>query len=257
MKYDETSHDSKKFSTGLIITIALALLIVAGAAWFALSRYNSDNPLDDAVSDIKSDMGSLYSRIESSVDSATSEIKSDISSVTSEISSDINSEYHDITSSYNDTKPNNSAAPTGDNVSSVPFEASAFTKPAEGDILKDFSATQLQYSKTYGDMRLHSGIDIACKNGTSISACADGKVLSVEESQTLGTVVTIDHGNDITAKYCSIENLKIKKGDSVKAGDIIGTSATVPCECNDEEHIHFEVYKDGVAVSPFKTLGLE
>lgn len=268
MKYEENNFSSnrKKFSTGLIVTIACAILIVAGAAWFALSRYNGNTTLDNTVSDIESNMGSIYSEAESNVNSATSEISSDFNSETSEITSDIESEYDDMTSSYNNitsdtesskNEPLTSAEPTNEGVSSVPYESSVFAKPVEGEILKDFSETELQYSKTFGDMRLHSGIDIACKKGTAVSACADGKVLTVDESNQYGNIVTIEHGNGITAKYCALEDIKVKEGDTVKAGDIIGVVATVPAECNDEEHLHFEVYKDGIAVSPLKELGLD
>ena len=257
MNYEENNFSSNKknFRTGLIVIIVVAILIVAGIAWFALSKYTSGNTLDETVSDIKSDMGSMYndavSRVESGIDSVTSDIKSD---------------YEDITSSYNDTvsqaESNVSSAteetePTAEGVSSVPYSSTVFTKPVEGEIIKDFSAKELQYSKTFGDMRLHSGIDIACKNGTSISACGDGKILTVEEDASLGTVVTIDLGNGLSAKYSSLSDLSVKAGDTVNAGDILGVTNTIPAECNDEEHLHFEVYKDGIAVSPLEELKLK
>lgn len=266
MKYEENhSSNSKKFSTGLVITIACALLIVAGAAWFALSRYDSGD-LPNSISEVESDMSSMYSEIKSDVNSATSEIASDFNSITSEITSDIKSEYNNMESSYNDTvsknesiisQPLTSAEPTNEGVSSVPYNNFVFKMPVEGKILKKFSENELQYSKTYGDMRLHSGIDIACKKETAVSACADGRVLAIEKDGQYGNVITIEHQNDITSKYCSLNDIKVKEGDTVKVGDIIGTVTTIPAECNDEVHLHFEVYKNGIAVSPLEALGLE
>lgn len=265
LKYEENfSSNRKKFSTGLVITIACALLIVAGAAWFALSRYNSGT-MPDSVSEIKSDMGSMYSEIDSEINSYTSEIASDFNSTVSEIMPDAQSEYGDNVSSYNDTVSGNNSnptvsentAPTADNVSSVPYTATAFTMPVQGEILKKFSDSELQYSKTYGDMRIHSGIDIACKKGTAVSACADGKILTVEENTQYGNTVTIEHANGITTKYSALDDIKVKSGATVKSGDIIGIVTTVPAECNDSDHLHFEVYKQGIAVEPLKALGLE
>ncbi len=254
MKYEEDNFSSerKNKNTGLIIAIAVAILIVAAAAWFALSRFNSGGALDDMVSDVKSNMGSMYEEEKNDLNSMTSDIKSDFNSLTS----DIKSEYEDITSSYNDivSEDLTSAQPTGDSLSSVPY-SSTFANPVEGEIMKDFSDNELIYSKTFGDMRLHNGVDILCKKGTSVSACGDGKIINIDESSQYGTVVTLELSGSLTAKYSSLTDLKVKVGDTVKSGDIIGKTATVPAECNDEDHLHFEVYKNGVAVDPYKALG--
>lgn len=256
LKYEENfSSNKKKFSTGLVITISLAILIVAGAAWFALSRYNSTTP--NTVSEIKSDLGSMYSELDSEISS--------YDSATPQTTPDTQSEYTDNVSSYNDTVSQNSStitssqatAPTGENVSSVPYSTPAFAMPVEGEVIKEFSEKQLQYSATFGDMRLHSGIDIACKKGTAVSSCSDGTVLTVEDDNQYGKTVTIDHGNGITAKYSALEDVKLKAADKVKTGDIIGSTTTIPAECNDKDHLHLEIYKNGIAVSPLQTLGLE
>ena len=106
-------------------------------------------------------------------------------------------------------------------------------------------------------MRIHTGLDIACADGTAVSACSDGKVLSVEDTAFLGTVVTVDHGSGITAKYAALKDIKVKAGDKVAAGDIIGATASIPCECADQSHLHFEIYKDGHITEPLKALGMK
>lgn len=256
MKYEEdnNSSKSKSTSTGLIIAIAVAIIIIAAAVWFALSRFNAGSDLGDAVSDIKSDLGEIYDDTKSDINSFTSDIRSDYNSIVS----DINSEYNSMSPSYNSTtsaEMTGDTAPTGDNVSSVPYGKN-YSKPVEGEILKQFSDKELVYSKTFGDMRLHSGIDIACKNGTSVSACGSGKVVGIDENGMYGTVVSIDLGGGLTAKYASLTDLKVKVGSTVSAGDILGKAATVPAECNDQEHLHFEIYKNGIAVDPFEALDL-
>lgn len=263
MKYEEDNFSSERkrnTGTSLIVVIICVLLIAAAVAWFALSRYNS-NPVDDVVSQVESNLNPIVSSIESQIESTTSEIRSDIDSTVSRIES----EYNNGMASYNDNESSVSSkigttsetAPTGETISSVPYSTTAFCKPVEGEILKDFSENELQYSKTFGDMRIHSGIDIACEKGTAVSSCADGTVLSIEESNQLGTTVTIDHGNGITAKYSALETIKVKAGETVTAGDIIGNVTIIPAECNDQDHLHLELYKNGIAVSPLKALGLD
>lgn len=235
MKYTESySGRGKKFGVGFYILIACCLLIIGGAAWFALSNYEDNNTVP-------------------------------------EVSSQENNSYNGETSSYNENVTDEPRKPqitesVAQSVEQEPYnseettpetDSQSFTMPVEGEIIKDFSSEQLQYSATYGDMRLHSGVDIACKKGTAVSACGDGNVKAIENDAVLGTVVTIEHSGGITIKYAALENLKVKNGDKVKMGDIIGTVATVPAECNDKEHLHIEGYKNGKAVSPLEALGLE
>ncbi len=132
--------------------------------------------------------------------------------------------------------------------------AGYFVLPVTGEILKDYSDTTLQFSNTYNDMRLHTGIDIAAGEGTAVKSAGDGKVVSVEESKDFGNVVTIDHGNKITAKYCGLKNITVKGGDTVAAGQALGEIGTVPSECVDEAHLHFETYRDSKSVSPIELI---
>ncbi len=132
--------------------------------------------------------------------------------------------------------------------------AGYFVLPVTGEILKDYSDKALQFSNTYNDMRLHLGLDIAAGEGTAVKSAGDGKVISVEDSKDFGTTITIDHGNKVTAKYCGLKNVTVKSGDIVAAGQAIGEIGTVPSECVDEAHLHFETYRDGRAVSPISLI---
>ena len=100
-------------------------------------------------------------------------------------------------------------------------------------------------------MRIHAGVDIAPNSGTLVKSAGDGIITEISKSADYGTVVHIDHGNGITAKYCSLKNVTVKKDVTVNAGQAIGEIDTVPCECVDKPHLHFETFKDGKAISPF------
>lgn len=239
MKYNERiSRQKNKLGAGFYIVIAACLLIIGGAAWFALSSYN----------DMQSGSSVISQKSES--------YKNNITSYTENTSS---AEQIPQASTPQNTES------VAENVESEPYETTQsevtgsapkfnFTMPT-GEILKSHSEKELQYSATYGDMRLHTGFDIACKNGDTVNAFADGTVLNITESSNFGTTVEIDHSFGITVKYSSIKNPKFKVGDTVKMGDVIGTSATVPSECNDKSHIHIEILKDGKYVD-FSALGL-
>lgn len=241
MKYSE-SYQKSKFagSAAFYIIIACCLLAIGGASWFAVSNISSRDGKD------KSSSGSEIS-------SQTPGVSSDISSIITP--SDTGSSTG-VNESVTDEPYESSKPSSKDQVSSTP-PAPVFNMPVQGELLKPYNDKELQYSATYGDMRVHSGIDIACPDGTAVSACGAGTVVSVEENAALGNVVTIDHGNEITAKYASLKDAKVKAGDKVSAGDIIGSVTTIPSECADQSHLHLEVLKNGHATSPLDTLGLK
>lgn len=131
--------------------------------------------------------------------------------------------------------------------------AAFFIRPVLGETLKDFSDTELQYSMTYNDMRLHKALDIAAAAGTPVTACGEGKVTDVYTNALWGTVVEIDHGNNVTVKYCGLNGSpSVKKGDVVDSSTQIGAVDVIPCESVEPRHLHIEFYLDGKAVSPSK-----
>ncbi len=132
----------------------------------------------------------------------------------------------------------------------------SFALPLKGDIIRKFDMTQLVYSKTFGDMRVHNGIDIKAKDGETVLAAADGTVKEVREDPLWGNTVVIDHGGSILSYYCGLNDVTVKVGDKVKLSRIIGTVGECAAECLDETHLHFSMTQNGEYVSPLKIMGL-
>ena len=132
----------------------------------------------------------------------------------------------------------------------------SFALPLKGDIIRKFDMTQLIYSKTFGDMRVHNGIDIKAKDGETVQAAADGTVKEIREDPLWGNMIVIDHGGSILSYYCGLNDVTVKVGDSVKLSKIIGTVGECAAECLDETHLHFSMTQNGEYVSPLKIMGL-
>ena len=98
-------------------------------------------------------------------------------------------------------------------------------------------------------MREHHGVDYLVPEGTAVFATADGVVKSLsEKNSTHGKAITIDHGNGYETSYSHLLDIRVKKGASVKRGDIIASSGNsglsfVP-------HLHYEVIYRDTRVDP-------
>lgn len=128
----------------------------------------------------------------------------------------------------------------------------SMVKPCENEILKDYSGTKPVKSKTLGDWRVHTGIDIKAESGAPVKAAADGEVVRAEKDNLTGYTVSIDHGNGvISTVYNLAEEGLASLGQKVSQGDTIGRAGnSAAVELLDDPHIHFEVTKDGAYVDP-------
>lgn len=130
--------------------------------------------------------------------------------------------------------------------------ALVFTRPLNGAVIASFSAEALVYDETMGDWRVHEGIDLAAALGTRVIAAAAGTVSEVYEDELMGSTVAIDHGDGLVSVYSNLHaGPPVEVGEKVYTGDVIGAVGdTALAESGREPHIHFAMYKDGVAVDP-------
>ena len=238
MKYYKSSKFTKAItSTGFISITAVALIAVGAVSWFALSKNNN-------VTETPQNNSLPYSSYPDTNDSYNSTV--DVPDTSDTPIADVDDEVSDVPYTEDVETP---SAPV--------VEKPTFILPVTGNISKCFSDTALQYSVTYNDMRLHTGVDILCKKGTDIKSVSSGKVKSVVDDGKLGKIITIEYFDNITVKYCGMGSVNVIESDKVACGDVIGTSGEIPSECADKPHIHIEVFVDGKAVSPLEAMGLK
>ncbi|MFH1372744.1 MAG: peptidoglycan DD-metalloendopeptidase family protein [bacterium] len=99
-----------------------------------------------------------------------------------------------------------------------------------------------------GYKQMHQGLDIANHRGTPIIATADGRVFSVGGNSGLGKIVAIDHGYGFRTRYAHLSEIKVKRGQRVKRGDIIGLMGSTGYSTG--PHLHYEVIRNGKTVNP-------
>ena len=140
-----------------------------------------------------------------------------------------------------------------------PTKPTKTVKPVSGDTVAPYSMEALCYNQTTRDWRVHDGMDIAAEAGTPVCASADGTVYTVCEDETMGMTVVIHHGGGYITEYASLaENVSVKAGDTVSAGQTIGyvgDSALLESAIGD--HVHFSVTCDGKLVDPTDFLNIQ
>lgn len=128
--------------------------------------------------------------------------------------------------------------------------------PLKGEVVNKYSGGKPVKSKTMGDWRLHTGVDIAADKGTSVRAAGIGRVSKVYTDSMWGTTVEIEHSGGLTTIYSSLaDDVYVKKGQDVESGQIIGkVGNTAKIEISEVSHLHFAVKKDGEFIDPEKAI---
>jgi len=104
-----------------------------------------------------------------------------------------------------------------------------------------------RYDEMVGGWRMHEGVDICAPKGTSIRASADGKVKFADSYMGYGKMVVVDH-TWYETRYAHLNEIKVKLGDSVKRGEIVGTCGRTGRATTN--HLHYEVRVAGKPVNP-------
>lgn len=101
----------------------------------------------------------------------------------------------------------------------------------------------------------HGGLDIVGGEGTEIYAPAAGVVVFAGELTVRGNATMIDHGWGVYSGYYHQKEIKVKVGDRVEAGQLIGiVGSTGRVE---GPHLHWEIWVNGVQVDPLEWLSQE
>ncbi|HBS44483.1 MAG TPA: hypothetical protein DEA91_08525 [Paenibacillus sp.] len=102
--------------------------------------------------------------------------------------------------------------------------------------------------------KVHTGVDFAVPQGTSIHAADSGTVIVAEWYSGYGYCVIIDHGGGVWTLYGHIRKggIRVSSGDKVNRGDVIAESGSTGNSTG--PHLHFEVRIDGKTVNPMPYL---
>jgi len=126
-----------------------------------------------------------------------------------------------------------------------------FAAPAEAPISDVFGSQRIFNGEAQSP---HLGLDFRVPAGTPVAAMNSGTVLLARPLYFEGNFIILDHGQGLLTLYLHLSEFKVKEGDVVKRGDVIGLSggtgrATGP-------HLHVAVRWQGVSLDPARLMQL-
>ena len=134
-------------------------------------------------------------------------------------------------------------------------ENSVLMWPIAGNIVMNYSMDSTILHKTLGTYKTNPAINISAEVGTNVGAAASGIVQSIYDSEETGTTMVIAVGSGYVTTYGLLDNLAVEEGDSVTAGQVIGTvGAPTAYYVEEGPNVYFAVSKDGTPVDPTEYL---
>lgn len=126
-----------------------------------------------------------------------------------------------------------------------------YTAPIKGEVIGHYSPDQPVYSYTLKDWRVHNGIDIAAKEGSTVSNTAEGMVERAGVDDLLGNLVVIRHTDGKISRYASLDKISVAEGQVVEKGATIGTvGKSMLLECGEAAHLHYELWSEDKPCDP-------
>lgn len=142
----------------------------------------------------------------------------------------------------------------------VKTETNIIVKPYISDSVKvgryfyDFESDEkkqenslILYEDTYMQ---NNGVDYVDNKNFDVVAILDGEIISIEDSEVYGKVVTIKHNDNLKSVYSNVDGVLVTVGYKIHQGEIFAISAKPKLQSDYESMLHFEVFYKESAIDP-------
>lgn len=96
----------------------------------------------------------------------------------------------------------------------------------------------------------NSGVTYKSDEEFEVNTILEGTVSNVSEDTLLGKTIEVRYSNELMVVYQSLNDIKVKKGDVLNQGQIIGKSGSCSLTGDSKYNLHIEIYKNGSVVNP-------
>ncbi len=116
------------------------------------------------------------------------------------------------------------------------------------DLKKTASGYGMRIDPIYKTPKFHAGMDFSANTGTPVYATGDGVVTKAGWESAYGNIIKIDHGYGYATWYAHLSAYKVRRGQKVKRGEIIGAVGNTGKSTG--PHLHYEVHLKGRVQNP-------
>ena len=107
-----------------------------------------------------------------------------------------------------------------------------------------------------GQWYIHKGLDFSTwRSGDPVVSTADGQVVTVAFDTSFGHYVIVKHKHGIYTRYAHLNSFRVKKGEYVEQGQVIGTVGNTGITTG--PHLHYEVHIGSDVVDPAKYINVK
>lgn len=120
-----------------------------------------------------------------------------------------------------------------------------FMRPVPGDVSSAYGLKRF-----FNDLERnpHRGLDLRAALGDPVRAAAPGQIVLAADHYYGGRSVFLDHGLGVFTVYMHLDEIKVRQGDMVEAGEIIGLAGQTGRVTG--PHLHLGLYVLDLAVDP-------
>jgi hypothetical protein len=127
----------------------------------------------------------------------------------------------------------------------------AFIRPVEGELSGAFGLSRIINGRRRSQ---HTGIDLQAEEGTPVLACNSGMIVLVDQLFFSGKSVILDHGWGLFSMYFHLSETRVKEGDRVNRGAMLGRVGSTGRST--KPHLHWGIRMNGARVDPLSLPGV-
>jgi len=130
-------------------------------------------------------------------------------------------------------------------------EGDGLLRPVSGEVLIPFSMDSSVYFSTLDQYKYNPALMLDAEEGTSVAACAEGKVIDIFQNAEIGNAVTMDLGDGYQITYGQLQEISVSLDSYVNPGEQVGTIAA-PTKYYSIEgaNLYLKLTMDGTPVNP-------
>lgn len=124
-------------------------------------------------------------------------------------------------------------------------------RPLEGEVLIPFNMSGSEFFSTLEVYKYNPALMLMAQEGTSVIACAAGRVIDIFQDSEIGQAITMDLGDGYQITYGQLKGINVALNSYVKAGDMIASvAAPTKYYCVEGSNLYLKLTSNGIPVDP-------